>query len=509
MRKFFMYLMFLIVFIFSVAHINAQAPVWHHGIVENQINVRGNPVVVGELSVDIPEAGNVLVHFDGHCYASYGDLIVLAASNTTDWQVNDGNVCVEAANSDINRGNFSHTRMYPVTAGTKTFYAIAHNYVETEGTGIISLYASLTVKYFAASGNVLVWSKGIDSTRFDVRRNPVTLAEQIIQVPVPGNILVRFDGLGYADVGDRIVFAASDSTNWLPNDGCISIEAVNSDIDNMSFSHSRMYPVTAGQYSFYAVSHNWVEQEGNGETSVYGNLSVEFFPEGFSLAQVKHQGIVETDINVRDSVVTLAGLNITTACAGKVVAHFDGRCLADIGDRIVLAASNFRDWKVNDGNVGVEIVNDDQNRQTFSHTRVYEIEAGSHDFYAVAQNYVEQEGSGIASVYGNFTVEFFADPNAVGIQNTDELPQAFTLEQNYPNPFNPFTTIAFDLPENAHVQLDIYNTLGEKVSRLVNKDLQAGKYRYNWHAEGLASGIYFYVIQSRDFRAVKRMVFIK
>jgi hypothetical protein len=89
------------------------------------------------------------------------------------------------------------------------------------------------------------------------------------------------------------------------------------------------------------------------------------------------------------------------------------------------------------------------------------------------------------------------------------IPKVFHLAQNYPNPFNPFTTIAFDLPVNAHVQLDIYNTLGEKVSRLVDKDLQAGKYRYNWHAEGLASGIYFYVIQSRDFRAVKRMVFIK
>jgi hypothetical protein len=89
------------------------------------------------------------------------------------------------------------------------------------------------------------------------------------------------------------------------------------------------------------------------------------------------------------------------------------------------------------------------------------------------------------------------------------IPEVYALRQNYPNPFNPMTTIAFDLPENTHVRLDIYNMLGEKVIRLVDQELAAGRYQYLWQAQAMASGTYYYSIQTRDFRSVKRMVFIK
>jgi hypothetical protein len=509
MHRQFIILLILLSGIMSHASVRAQAPVWHQGIEQLRLNVRGNPVVVGELTIDVPEAGYVLAHFDGQCYVSPGDLIILAASNTTDWEVNDGNISIESVDSDINICSFSHSRLYPVDTGENTFYAIAHNFVETDGSGIIDLFANLTVTYFAESGEVRVWAVGINETRINVRGEVVTLAKQDVTVPVSGNILVRFDGLGYTDVGDRIVFAASDTAEWFANDGCNDIEAVNDDIDNMSFSHSRMYKVGPGQHSFYAVAENWVETEGNGKTSVYGNLSIEFFPDENEFAQVKHQGIVENDINVRDSVVTLATLNITTSRPGKAVVHFDGRCLADVGDRIVLAASDDPNWEVNAGGVGIEVPNEDQNRRPFSHTRVYEIDAGSHDFYAVVQNYVETDGSGIVSVYGNFSVEFFADPNSTGLYTQDNILMDFRLNQNYPNPFNPTTNIVFDLPEKSHVQLDIYNMLGERVTRLVDEALSAGSYRYTWQAQGLASGVYYYQVTAGEFRDVKKMFLLR
>ncbi len=90
------------------------------------------------------------------------------------------------------------------------------------------------------------------------------------------------------------------------------------------------------------------------------------------------------------------------------------------------------------------------------------------------------------------------------------IPAAYSLEQNYPNPFNPSTVIEFSLPEDvANVQLSIYNALGEKVAELVNTSLAAGKYRYEWNAQNVATGMYIYELRTEKFNAIKKMILLK
>ena len=89
------------------------------------------------------------------------------------------------------------------------------------------------------------------------------------------------------------------------------------------------------------------------------------------------------------------------------------------------------------------------------------------------------------------------------------IPNDYKLHQNYPNPFNPSTQIVFYLPKKSLVKLNIYNALGQKVVSLVNEILTAGKYHYCWKPMNLASGIYFYSIQTEDFRSVKKMLLVK
>jgi len=89
------------------------------------------------------------------------------------------------------------------------------------------------------------------------------------------------------------------------------------------------------------------------------------------------------------------------------------------------------------------------------------------------------------------------------------IPRNFQLYQNYPNPFNPNTTIQFDLPRETHTTVHIYNALGEKVRTLVDQSLPAGKYRYYWMSENMASGIYFYTIQTEHYKSVKKMILLK
>ena len=404
----------LLVFLCAIYNLtHAQTPFIKHQIIEKtRIDVRTNPVTLASLSLNTPVAGKVILRFDGNCIASVGDRIVLAASDDTNWHVNDGSVGVEASNSDVNQNSFSHSRVYQVAAGNHNFYAIAHNYVETSGNGEASIYGTLTAEFFPNTNQPtpIVLSKNINQTRIEVRSTPKVLAQQTFYVPAHGKVVVRFDGNCYATLGDRIVLAASNTPNWNVNDGNVAVEATNSDVNHKPFSHTRVYDVAAGWHSFYAVAHNYVERDGNGEASIYGTLTVEFIPNASTPDIItRHQTISKTFLEVRTNPVALAQQSLYISKKGKVVVRFNGNCISTPGDRIVLAASNDENWHVNSGNVNTEAITDDLNSNSFSHTRVYEVAPGTHHFYAIAHNYVEHDGNGKASIYGTLTVQYYAD----------------------------------------------------------------------------------------------------
>ena len=85
----------------------------------------------------------------------------------------------------------------------------------------------------------------------------------------------------------------------------------------------------------------------------------------------------------------------------------------------------------------------------------------------------------------------------------------YKLAQNYPNPFNPSTTISFSLPEREVVTLDVYNLLGQKVTSLVNKEMEEGSYNINFDASNLSAGIYFYTLKAGSFTSTKKMMLLK
>ena len=106
----------------------------------------------------------------------------------------------------------------------------------------------------------------------------------------------------------------------------------------------------------------------------------------------------------------------------------------------------------------------------------------------------------------------FRGEDAVTSINTPEnpeRPERYLLSQNYPNPFNPVTTIDYSLPENARVQLEVYNLLGQQVNVLVDKYQQAGRYTVRWNASDLSSGVYFYRIKTPGFTEVRKMTLLK
>jgi predicted GH43/DUF377 family glycosyl hydrolase len=89
------------------------------------------------------------------------------------------------------------------------------------------------------------------------------------------------------------------------------------------------------------------------------------------------------------------------------------------------------------------------------------------------------------------------------------LPEGFLLHQNYPNPFNPSTTIRYGLPQQSHMNLAVYNTLGEQVAVLKNGEEEAGYHDVTFNASTLPSGVYFYRLQVGSYVETRKLCLVR
>jgi hypothetical protein len=98
--------------------------------------------------------------------------------------------------------------------------------------------------------------------------------------------------------------------------------------------------------------------------------------------------------------------------------------------------------------------------------------------------------------------------------DTDPLPSHYSLAQNYPNPFNPATIIGFIVPAREHVNISVFNSLGQKVAAIVNKIYEAGHYSVRWDGRDtsgrpMPSGVYFYTLKAGVKQITKKMILVK
>ena len=136
----------------------------------------------------------------------------------------------------------------------------------------------------------------------------------------------------------------------------------------------------------------------------------------------------------------------------------------------------------------------------------------------VGQNFVFDTISGTGGYYNSFIAKL-SSGNVVSVENrhsgTSRVDH-FNLAQNYPNPFNPSTKIKYSIPASGFVSLKVFDILGKEIAALVNEYKNAGNYEVNFDASnlpdgraGLASGVYFYRLQSGSAVQIKKMVLLR
>ncbi len=141
----------------------------------------------------------------------------------------------------------------------------------------------------------------------------------------------------------------------------------------------------------------------------------------------------------------------------------------------------------------------------------------SYNFKVYAIDYasdLSNPSNTVSIVSGTTNNCFPEDPEQRKITASSVVPEKFELFQNYPNPFNFGTIIKYALAEESQVKLVVYNLLGQKIRVLVDETQSPAYYTIFWdgtndRGEEVASGIYFYRMQTGTFTKTAKMSLLK
>jgi len=146
--------------------------------------------------------------------------------------------------------------------------------------------------------------------------------------------------------------------------------------------------------------------------------------------------------------------------------------------------------KVTDGDGGVDYLKTD-NSVTGRYIRVHAFSGVTDSGYSIYE----------FEVYQNIATD-------IGEKEFISIPQEYDIG-NAPNPFNPSTTIYYSLPKTEHVKIEVYDINGKRIKTLLSKVQTAGKHKINFDGYNLASGLYFYLLQTPTRSLTRKMVLLK
>jgi hypothetical protein len=167
---------------------------------------------------------------------------------------------------------------------------------------------------------------------------------------------------------------------------------------------------------------------------------------------------------------------------------------------------NFQYYKLERSTDSLFITGVETNYLQYNNYTDNDLEFNTEYFYRVSA-YV----NGFWTDYSNVVSVMLENVNIAG---ANDIPTVYKVHQNHPNPFNPVTTLRYELPQDAMVNITIYDMMGRQVKSLVNGSQTAGYRTIQWNAandrnEPVSAGLYLYTIEAGKFRQTKKMVLLK
>ncbi len=202
--------------------------------------------------------------------------------------------------------------------------------------------------------------------------------------------------------------------------------------------------------------------------------------------------------NHRPKVNVVGGLNREVAAGSKVILNASGTTDPDGNDL------TYKWWQYADvGNVNSQVsISNSTSEDSASFIVPNEVGKELHIILTITDN-----GSPNLEAYARI---IFKIDGMTSIEDQSSLkPEKFMLSNNYPNPFNPSTNIKFQIPQQGHVTITVYNLLGQWVATLIDKDMNTGTYTVSFEGSGLASGVYIYQMKSAAYIESKKFILLK
>jgi len=110
----------------------------------------------------------------------------------------------------------------------------------------------------------------------------------------------------------------------------------------------------------------------------------------------------------------------------------------------------------------------------------------------------------------NLQSYIIVDNTMLGIEQLNTQPLEFSLLESYPNPFNPSTTIRFQVPFKARVNISVFDILGNHIETIIDESVTPGLRSIVWKPNSSdATGMYFIHMKSANFTDTKKIMFLK
>ena len=377
----------------------------------------------------------MVVRFDGWSRHTPGDRIIIGASNYPDWNTNDGNIGLYVFDEAHAVNNFSHSRVYDVEPGVQTFYAVAQNYVDLDGSGIASIDGKLTVEYVPATAHDLIIGHSTVKDEFFWDPAIQVIQSVTLDVPSAGEVIVQLDG-EVAIVNEvENLYTISDSPAW-PQDGNI-IVARTTDISNdIPIVQRKRYAVTPGTHTYYVLGQRTVGDPQYSDDYIYATLTARFIASGSDEVAVAHANV--TPAMILPAIPQRVGrVQLMAPADGTVSVQATGVLTSELNSHYVLYLVPADDpAEVLDARL-IEPLQADVTDTYYALSAAQSVPAGLHTYDLMAAFADGSPATDDALIAGLMTIQWIAKPV---ISATQEIYNGMPLGAS-PNPTSGLVTL--------------------------------------------------------------------
>ncbi len=437
----------------------AQRLSWQFDVTLPPTNVRlDTPYQMTVQTVDIPENGYVVAKLEGECKSTWGDRIVFAVSDNKWWSSNFGNVGVNVIDSNF-INNFSHTMVYKVNKGQYTFYALAHNFVDRDGSGVASVVGRMILEFIPdQNGKALVNINNMIHYPLILNTNELLIDSLTISMQKAGGAYVTLNGTVASLADQELIFNLKVDDLNSPKISDIGFYTV-SQLKSLNFSLNRYLEFSAGTHKVYITAQKLGGNFGSDYNGLISTFSSQIFYNDDHDAKI-NSVTKETTISNYNQPVILGSLEIPILAKGKIQIAYSGETEIRSGEELDLEAK--LDGVVPSNAIRTKnVMTHDKDKVVyFSRNEIIDVTPGiiKIDLEGIMKGNNPMQGT--RNVDANLTVKFISETTTASEDIKESNSGSWSI---YPNPFYENIQLGSDLQMSEPCSVHIINPLGQEI----------------------------------------------